>query len=148
MRRLLKIFAVLAALPVWAMADTREALTNSDQLREHVVAISHEIGSRPHNRLDKLDDTADYIFERFSLIGTPQFQEYEARGQTYKNVVLQLKGNQYCESDLYVVGAHYDTHDFTPGADDPVTSSWSPIVLKNRRISERQTWEAFTMPNR
>ncbi len=150
MRRLLKIFAVLAALavgilvvvwylitvPVWAMADTREALTNSDQLREHVVAISHEIGSRPHNRLDKLDDTADYIFERFSLIGTPQFQEYEARGQTYKNVVLQLKGNQYCESDLYVVGAHYDTHDFTPGADDNASGVAGLIELA-RAIAER-----------
>ena len=98
--------------------------------------MSHEIGPRPHNRPGKLNETADYIFENFDQFGTPRFQEYEARGQDYKNVILRLKGQAYCESELFVVGAHYDTHLDNPGADDNASGVAGLIELA-RAISER-----------
>ena len=150
MRKFLKIVSVLAgllicvglagwylvAVPVGAELTPRGVSTSSERLREHVVAISDEIGPRPHNRLGRLNETADYIFEKFNQFGTPQFQEYGAWGQLYKNVVLRLKGQEYCEGELFVVGAHYDTHLDTPGADDNA-SGVAGLIELSRAIKDR-----------
>jgi len=108
----------LVTVPIWTGAISREAMTSPEHLRQHVITISDKIGGRPFNRLDRLDETADYIFERFSPYGTPRFQDYEVQGQIYKNVILRLKGTANCESGLVVIGAHYDTQGDKPGADD------------------------------
>jgi len=126
----------LVAAPVWTEVTPRDALASSERLRGHVITLSREIGPRPHNRPDKLNETADYIFENFNQFGTPRFQEYGARGQAFKNVVLRLKGQEYCESELFVVGAHYDTHLDNPGADDNASGVAGLIELA-RAIKER-----------
>ncbi len=132
MKTLAKIIAVLVGLlasavlgawylvtvPVWTSPISRDALTSADRLRDHVIALSEGIGGRSHNQLDRLDKAADYIFQQFETFDTPLFQDYEARGQAYKNVILRLKGTQDCGNHHYVVGAHYDTEGDKPGADD------------------------------
>ena len=132
MRILLKVSAVLSGLvlcllliawyfvtvPVWTDTAPRPTLTDAKKLHQHVIVLSEEIGGRPHNRPDRLDQAADYIFDQFSAFGTPRFQEFKAQDQTYKNIILRLKGNSTCDDQLYVVGAHYDTEGNKPGADD------------------------------
>lgn len=126
----------LVTVPVWTGAIPREAFTNAERLRQHVIVLSKEIGGRPFGRTDQLDEAADYIFESFSPFGTPSFQEYDVHGQTYKNVILTLKGSLPCKSGLYVVGAHYDTQGEKPGADDNASGVAGLIELA-RAIKDR-----------
>lgn len=108
----------LITAPVWTKPEGRNALSDASRLRLHVVTLATEIGGRPYLRTDKLNEAAAYIFEQFDTFGEPRFQEYNLQGQKYKNVTLRLQGNEYCETRHYVVGAHYDTFDNLPGADD------------------------------
>ena len=149
MRILIKIIAALAGflasalliawylvtVPVWTGTISREAFTDAEKLRQHVIVLSEEIGGRPFGRTDRLDEAADFIFESFSPFGTPRFQEYDVRGEIYKNVILRISGNRYCESHYYVVGAHYDTHGDNPGADDNASGVAGLIELA-RAIKE------------
>jgi Zn-dependent M28 family amino/carboxypeptidase len=87
-------------------------------LRLAVTKLSREIGVRSYRDLDRLDRTAQYISGEFTAFGYQvSHQSFKFAGNTYQNVIAELKGRTSPEKVL-VIGAHYDTVRTTPGADD------------------------------
>ena len=87
-------------------------------LRLAVTKLSREIGIRTYQDLDRLEKTVKYITGEFTAFGYDvSHQSFKFAGNTYQNVIAELKGSTSPEKVL-VVGAHYDTVRTTPGADD------------------------------
>jgi len=87
-------------------------------LRLAVTKLSREIGVRAYQNHDRLEKTVQYISGEFAAFGCQvSHQSFKFAGNTYQNVIAELKGQTSPEKVL-VVGAHYDTVRTTPGADD------------------------------
>lgn len=89
-----------------------------DRLSRHVGVLAGEIGVRSYLDLDKLESAASYIEERLREAGIEtRRQEFSFRGETYFNVLGEVKGTG-SSGEALVIGAHYDTVVGSPGADD------------------------------
>lgn len=60
-----------------------------------------------------------YIHEQLSQWGDVETHEFEFRGRTHQNLILNLPGLR--QKSPILVGAHYDTVPGSPGADDNAT---------------------------
>jgi acetylornithine deacetylase/succinyl-diaminopimelate desuccinylase-like protein len=86
------------------------------RLAEAVVHLADGIGPRNIHYYVALNRAADYIECALSELGySPIRQTYEARGKTFHNIVAERPGTS---SGVVVLGAHYDTHNDSPGLDD------------------------------
>jgi Zn-dependent M28 family amino/carboxypeptidase len=86
------------------------------RLQAHVKKLSVEFHPRSFDHAAKLDGAAAYIVEQFKETGAQvAIQEVRVDGEIYKNIIARFGTAQ---GPLLVVGAHYDTADVTPGADD------------------------------
>ncbi|MGE9291847.1 MAG: M28 family peptidase, partial [Puniceicoccales bacterium] len=87
-----------------------------ESLEDHVRALSETFFPRNFQNTRNLNRAADYIADHFRNAGASvHFQEYEVGGRTYRNVIGTfgtLRGERV------IIGAHYDSHHKTPGADD------------------------------
>lgn len=100
--------------PLPAMTPGLEKLR--DRLREHVKFLAGDIGERNQGKLGKLQQAADYIEQQFAALKyVPQSEVIDAKGN--RNIVVDLYGKKN-RNRIIVVGAHYDTTWYTPGADD------------------------------
>jgi len=87
-------------------------------LRHAVSALTDEIGVRSYLDTDRLDRVTTYLTDQFASFGyCVSRQMFRYRGNTYHNIIAELRGSATPEKIL-VVGAHYDTVRTTPGADD------------------------------
>jgi Zn-dependent M28 family amino/carboxypeptidase len=94
------------------------AMDTPSYLRLAVTKLSREIGVRTYQDFDRLEKTVQYISGEFTAFGYQvSHQSFKFAGNTYQNVIAELKGRTSPEKVL-VVGAHYDTVRTTPGADD------------------------------
>lgn len=90
----------------------------SRRLRQHVTTLADTIGERNYLRYEALESAARYISE--SLAGSGYqvaFHEYAVGGRTYRNVEAELRGSGAAD-EVVVLGAHYDSVEGAPGADD------------------------------
>lgn len=87
----------------------------SRRLRTHVDRLAGLIGPRYGPRQMQL--AADYIAAELSLYGHVERQEYACGDQQVANLVSERSGSRR-DDQIVVVGAHYDTVEATPGADD------------------------------
>jgi hypothetical protein len=88
-------------------------------LRRHVTHLAEAIGERNVlNRPGKLAQTADYIEAEFVGVGYEvKRQEYEVSGTTCCNLEVEIPGTTMPD-ELVIVGAHYDSVQGSPGAND------------------------------
>ena len=85
-------------------------------MQETVRFLTEIQPRRTYEHTDTLDRVAEYIRSRFEDIGLEvSFQEFEADGREYKNVIAVLNP-QYDKRLLF--GGHYDVCGEIPGADD------------------------------
>ena len=104
------------------------------RLRADVVALSTDIGERNTVRSAALSRAEAWISD--SLVGmghTVARQPYSVHGIEVANLVATLPGTG---SDLVVVGAHYDSAQGTPGADDNA-SGMAVLLELARRLAGR-----------
>ncbi len=88
------------------------------RLQHHVEVLATEIGERHVWRPQALAAAAHYIEEALSQIGYEvRRQEYEAEGIACTNLEVERLGQER-GAEIIVVGAHYDTVEGCPGADD------------------------------
>ena len=93
-------------------------MERADYLRQVVTMLAGEIGVRTFQDLERLEETATYISDQFASFGYQVArQPFVFNGNTYYNIIAELKGGASPET-LLIVGAHYDTVHTTPGADD------------------------------
>ncbi len=87
-------------------------------LKKTVHVLASEIGSRGHLQLSALEKTIEYIRSELNGYGYTVFdQPYEYSGRIYRNLYVKKTGNKEPQ-EVIVIGAHYDTVEGTPGADD------------------------------
>jgi hypothetical protein len=108
-----------------------------NNLKKTVSFLSEEVGSRGYLQLNELKKTADYIKSEFAMYGYSVLtQPYEAKGNLYENIYVEIKGTKTPEKIL-VIGAHYDTVTGTPGADDNASGVAGLLELARLLFDER-----------
>lgn len=104
----------------------------SDRLESHVVALAGQIGERNYLETEKLEDAARYLERTLAELGYQvASQHYEIGSQAFRNLEASLPGREK-PNEIIVVGAHYDTAEGAPGADD--NGSGTAAVLELARI--------------
>ena len=116
------VVAVLAILfmmqPVW-VGDRVSADSHSNPriLQRHVEMLSVKLPPREAVP-DTLNIVAGYIYDELSQSsGDVSYQEFKVDGDTFRNVIAHFGPNDE-QAPLYVIGAHYDSEEGNPGADD------------------------------
>jgi len=130
------------------LAD-RELEILRDALREHVNALTVDIGPRTPSSPDSLVRAANYIHSVFDDAGlSVREQDYQYNGQRVTNVLATVPATAEA-SAYYVVGAHYDTVNSTPGADDNASAVavMLELALRLRRakLNAPILFAAFTL---
>ena len=111
-----------AAFPenVSTMAQTLNASppTLTDRLRNHVFHLAQKIGQRNIFHPHALNDAAAYIRNEWTAQGYEvEAQYYQARGVKCENLEISRIGKTKPQ-EIILVGAHYDTVEGSPGAND------------------------------
>ncbi len=93
-------------------------IQTEQRLRAHVTRLAGEIGRRGIFRPAALAAAADYVAEQWREQGYEVArQTYEVAGLDCSNLAIEIPGASRPD-EILLVGAHYDTVETTPGADD------------------------------
>ena len=88
------------------------------RLEASVRMFAETIGPRSHRDPKNLAAAAEFITRSFESSGySVTVQPYEADGLPVRNIIAERRGTEQPDRVL-IVGAHYDTVEGTPGADD------------------------------
>jgi Zn-dependent M28 family amino/carboxypeptidase len=118
----------------------RQALENgqADSLRRNVYHLAVNIGPRNIYHYEALLRAADHIETSFRDAGyTPLLHSYKAQGKSFANISAELPGGEH-KDEIVVIGAHYDTHKDSPGANDN-GSAVAALLELARYFVRRQT---------
>jgi len=108
---------------------TDEQRTLAQELRSHVQMLAGQIGERNVFRHDRLVMAADYI--RATLVGAGyevRLQPYEVAGKICENIEAEVRGGKRPD-DIIVIGAHYDSVQGSPGANDNASGVAATLAL-------------------
>jgi Zn-dependent M28 family amino/carboxypeptidase len=109
-----------------------------ERLERHVTRLALEIGPRNIYHYEALQAAAAFIAAALTEAGhAPALQRYEARGRSFVNIVAEITGSDRA-NEIVVIGAHYDTHKNSPGADDN-GSAVAALLELARHFGPRQT---------
>jgi Zn-dependent M28 family amino/carboxypeptidase len=102
------------------------------RLERHVRALAADIGVRSDDEYAKVQRAAAYIEHELQALGyVVVTHEFSAEGRTYRNLEATLGGTTL-RQEVVVVGAHYDSAEEAPGADD--NASGVAAVLELARL--------------
>ncbi len=101
-------------------------------LRLHVDRLAGLIGPRTLNRPTSIAATVGYIRNQWTEMGYAIADEaFDALGKPATNLVVEQPGHAHGD-EIVLLGAHYDTVEMTPGADD--NASAIAVLLEVSRI--------------
>jgi Zn-dependent M28 family amino/carboxypeptidase len=100
------------------------------ELRRDVEALC-AIGPRNTYEPEHLAAAADYVEKAFAAKYAVERQQYDAGGVTVANLIVEIRGTTR-PGEIVVVGAHYDSVDGTPGADDNASGVAGMLALARR----------------
>jgi Zn-dependent M28 family amino/carboxypeptidase len=107
-------------------------------MRRHVWKLAAEIGERNVFRMPALEEAADYIGREWKDQGYEiSVQPYQTRGVLCKNLEITHWG-QSRRPQMILVGAHYDSIQGGPGADDNA-SGVAALLEISRCLASRPT---------
>lgn len=99
-------------------ADQREKDVIMKNARDIIHFLAVEQGERTIRKYDNLQEARRFIRERFAEFGVkPVEEKYIADDHEVSNIIAEIRGIDHPEK-IILVGAHYDTIEDTPGADD------------------------------
>jgi Zn-dependent M28 family amino/carboxypeptidase len=102
------------------------------RLRDHVEVLAGTIGERNVWKYPALRRAADYIEQQFGASGyVATRQTYDVSRLPVSNIEAVLEGTSASE-DIVVLGAHYDTVNGCPGANDNGTGIAAVLELARR----------------
>lgn len=115
------------AQPTFRSNPPSAVTVDPERLHAHVVMLSETLHPRDWTQVENLDRCADYIAGHLARAGAVvEEQVYEVQGRNYRNVIGRFGTGH--DSKL-IVGAHYDAHAGTPGADDNASGVAALIEL-------------------
>ncbi len=102
--------------------DEKEIKFESSGLEErlggHVVRLSESRVGRNIIAADSLTPARNYIANQFKSIGfNPEYQSYDIEGDEYSNIIIDIPSSVK-GAPVLIVGAHYDSVENSPGAND------------------------------
>jgi len=108
---------------------TAEEAALRGRLERHVRTLAGDIGERHVRRPEALEAAARHIERAFRDAGyAPAAQPFEAGGMTVRNIDADRAGGARA-GEIVVVGAHYDSAEGTPGANDNATGVAAVLEL-------------------
>lgn len=116
---------------------------NQQQLRialeTHVRALAQDIGVRSDETYANVQRAAAYIERTLRGLGYDVVsQEYSVDNRVYRNLEATLRGTSRPQ-EVVVLGAHYDTAEGAPGADDNASGVAGVLELARVFANERQS---------
>jgi hypothetical protein len=118
------------------------ATVNADELKRDVEILASEIGERnlrDPRRSRALESAREFIANEFAATGrTVRRQQYVVRRVGVENLEIEFPGTDKA-GEIVVAGAHYDTAENTPGANDNATGVAALLAIARRasRDTER-----------
>ena len=110
---------MLSLFKIDRRSEKSRILRNS---RDTVHFLSEAIGERTIRNYSGLNRARNYILESFRSNGAdPIEQTYTAEGRQVANIIAEIRGEE-APLEYIVIGAHYDTVEGSPGADDNATA--------------------------
>src|SRR5262245_39553127 len=109
-------------------APTPKERDLASRLRAHVMAIA----SAPHNvqHAEELEAAGQYIDRELQNIGySIGRQEFSVDGISVRNIEAVRDARGHAAAATLVVGAHYDSYEDAPGANDNATGTAAVIEL-------------------
>ncbi len=108
------------------------------ELRAHVMRLADEIGERHVYRYPSLLLAADYIRSTWGSMGYGVGSQcYEVAGKRCENLEVEVPGTGRSK-EIILVGAHYDSVQGSPGANDNGTGVAAILALA-KRFADRPT---------
>jgi Zn-dependent M28 family amino/carboxypeptidase len=96
----------------------RERAGIIEALTRDVDLLAAQLGPRNLYHYAALTRAADHCERSFREMGyTPLLQQYQARHRSFRNISAEIEGSARPE-EIVVIGAHYDSHKNSPGAND------------------------------
>ena len=151
----LAIWLFTIKMPGPAFAGPLPPLTPNQQeiragLERHVSALARDIGVRSDQTYANVQRAERYIRRELLRLGLHVVaQEFFAGGRLYHNLEATLPGIPGYAHQVVVIGAHYDTAEHAPGADD--NASGVAAVLELARVfagnSQARTVRFVFFPN-
>ncbi|MFN0056848.1 MAG: M28 family peptidase [Planctomycetota bacterium] len=106
-------------------------------LRAHVVELADRIGPRHVGAYDGLVAAEQFIAAQMSAAGYQvAYQEYRSSGRTVRNIEVEIAGSLRA-AELLVIGAHYDSCEDTPAANDNASGVAALLELARRFHGKR-----------
>lgn len=100
-----------------------------DTLQHDIERLAGEIGERNMNRFHSLELAADFLESSLASAGyTVQRQPYRVDGMTVSNLEVEIPGSSRAD-EIVVIGAHYDSVQGSPGANDNATGAAAVLAL-------------------
>lgn len=126
--------------------EKNRVLRNARNIIRH---LSVDIGERTIRNYEGLQRAREFIVDYFKRHGAVTAEEsYTAAGHRVSNIVAEIEGTQQPGS-IILVGAHYDTIEDTPGADDNASGIAALLeifrLLSGRRYRRTVRFVAFTL---
>jgi Zn-dependent M28 family amino/carboxypeptidase len=117
--------------------------------RDILHYLSVTIGERTIRKYRNLEQARDYIIDYFARYGAkPREETYTASGKKVSNIIAEIPGTDNPDA-IVLVGAHYDTIEDTPGADDNTSGVAALLeiyrLLSARRYKKTVRFVAFTL---
>jgi Zn-dependent M28 family amino/carboxypeptidase len=152
--------AAAFAAPAWWMismpgrswAGALDPLTPAEdelatRLREHVVAIA----SREHNMANPEEYEAAAVYLEGQLSGaghSVRRQVFEVKGTPVRNLEVEIRGSNP-QAGIVVVGAHYDSVEGAPGANDNASGTAAAVELARLLAGWKpvHTWRVVLFAN-
>ncbi|MEY4705188.1 MAG: hypothetical protein RL042_1390 [Nitrospirota bacterium] len=108
---------------------TGEQRALEQELRTHVQQLAGQIGERNIFRHDRLVMAADYIQTTLTAAGHEvRRQPYEVGGKICENIDAEVRGSRRPD-EIIVIGAHYDSVQGSPGANDNASGVAAMLAL-------------------
>jgi Zn-dependent M28 family amino/carboxypeptidase len=132
------------------VATSSELLASDNELparlERHVRTLVTQFAPRDHEHIAQLNGASDYIHSELSKHTTVRFQNFNANGKSYRNVIAQFGPDT---QEMIVIGAHYDSYDALPAADDNASGVAGLIelakMLSKTPLNKRVELVAYTL---
>lgn len=117
-------------------------------LKKHIAQLAIKIGERNLTKYKSLCKAADYVEGELKSYGfTTERQTFDVRGLDCFNISAEIKGTTKPD-EILIIGAHYDSAEGTPGANDNGSGTAAMLTLaqhfKESKSDRTLRFVAFT----
>ncbi|MCX7678526.1 MAG: M28 family peptidase [Spirochaetes bacterium] len=129
--------------------EKRERKLIIKNCKEIIQNISITIGERSFSKYENLNRTKEFIASRFKAYGAlVSTHDYHVESRKVSNIIAEIPGIRRPER-IILIGAHYDTVEGTPGADDNATAVAGLLeiyrLLSKHELLRTVRFVAFTL---